>query len=179
MIDQILDVVAQRLDRHLRAVYTLTQAPLVVSPLVHADGSDVEATRNSLALFLVNIVPQTQPRTAAPAARPAHVGTPTPLQVELHVMVASGHGADRYGDGLRMLSTAVTSLHDDPVLTPQNTPNLPAGVRQVTLEMVALSPADLAQTWQSIGRSYAPSALYRVRTQLVGPGYGDAPYPVG
>ncbi|MFK7938289.1 MAG: Pvc16 family protein [Roseovarius sp.] len=174
MIDQILNVVQRRLGQHLRAVYTLEDTPLVLSPLVHADRTEVEETRCKLALFLVNIAPQAMPHKVtgdalhAPATLRAE---PAPLQLELHVMVACGHGADTYAGGLRMLSTAIIALHADTVLTPQNTPDLPAGVDQVSLEMIELSATDLAQVWQSIGRPYAPSALYRVRTQLVGPGY--------
>jgi len=49
------------------------------------------------------------------------------------------------------------------VFTPSNTPDLPPGIEQLTVEIENLTTTELSNLWGILGGRYLPSILYRFR----------------
>lgn len=149
---------------------------MVLSPLTDAEGKPAEAARDRLAMFLTNIVHDTVPRGPKRIGA-GQVNQNPPLHLDIYFMLASGHDPKVYGEGLKMISAALTFLQAYPVMTPQNTPDMPAGLTQLSIEIGNLRVEELGQLWGNLGGRYAPSVLFKMRSVMIDAGAISAVVP--
>lgn len=144
--------------------------PLVVlSPLMGDDGKPVAEARNRLTLFVVNIAEDAVPR-GAHMGHSLQVTDQPPVHLDIYFMLASGHDADLYSEGLKLISAAVSYFRSIPVRTLQNTPEMPEGLSKLSLEISNLRSEELGQLWGNLGGRYVPSVMYKMRSVMIDPG---------
>lgn len=166
MIDQALQLVRDRLNDHLRVRFAVAEDLVSLSPLTDAEGKPAQEARNRLALFLINIA-----RDAVPRARrgqgAAVVTQHQPLHMDVYFMIASGHDADLYPEGLKLVSAALMFFQSQPVFTPQTTPDMPQGLTQLTVEVSNMALEEIGQIWSNLGSRYVPSVMFKMRSVMI------------
>ena len=68
MIDLTLKLIADRLNAHLSALFSVPEELVAVGPLSDAEGKPTAESRNRLTLFVINIAHDTMPRGAGARA---------------------------------------------------------------------------------------------------------------
>ncbi|MEO0421573.1 MAG: DUF4255 domain-containing protein [Pseudomonadota bacterium] len=169
MIDAAIEHLAARLNLQLRSAFATDEDLVVVSNLCEQDGSAAPDVANKLAVFLVNLEQEAAARTA-PAVRVAGGGlslsSAPPLQLNLYMMVAANFHTESYVQGLRYLSEALSFFQCHPVFDQQASPDLPAPIERLVLDIKNQSLEELGTLWGSLGGHYRPSILYKVRYVL-------------
>lgn len=166
MIDICLRLISERLNDHLQGVFHVSDDMVVLSPLADASGSQAAATRNRVAMFLLNIAHDTVPRRRNPS-QPADVGMAPPVHVDVYFMLAAAHDPELYAEGLKQISAAMMFFQASPLLTPRNMAGLPPQVSQLSIELINLKVEDLSQLWSNLGGRYLPSVTYKMRTAVI------------
>lgn len=166
MIDQVLALVVAKLNGHLSSRYGASDDIAVVTPITDGDGKVADRARNRLALFVTNISEDAMPRKGAARGATAvgQVVVTEPLHLDVYVMLAAVYDANTYSEGLKVLSAALIYFQTFPVMTPQNTPNMPRQVKQLTIEISNLRMEEISQMWGNLGGSYVPSVMFKIRT---------------
>jgi hypothetical protein len=164
MIDLALGLVRQRLDEHLQQHFSVEEPLVALSPPTDGEGRPAPEVRDRLALFAVSIAEDTLPRDRRGLGR---LSMAEPLHLDIHLMLAAAQEAARYGEGLKLLSAAMAFLQAHPVMTPLTTPEMPAGLSQLSLEISNLRPEEMGQLWAGFGGRYLPSVLYKLRSVVI------------
>lgn len=163
MIDAVLTFLQQRLEDHLKPVSGSEERQVCVSPLVDEDGNPVAETRNRLVLLVINIIEDSD-RTAKLSPQPGaqdHLAQDPRLNI--HVMLASGYTSDAYTAGLKALSSAMDFFRSNPEFSESRWPDFPGGIAHLGIEPANFDPDGSAAVWATLGRSYVPSVIYRLR----------------
>ena len=148
-----LEVVRQQVNQFLLNAAQRSDDWVVLSSAVEPDGSTYAAALNKIVMCITNI-----------SREPSHGHAPgQQLDVIVDLGFIANFAAAQYGDGLVALSLVIACLHQQPLLTPQNTAALPAEVEKVSLEMINHSAADLNNLFGMMGLKYLPSVFYRLR----------------
>jgi hypothetical protein len=79
-------------------------------------------------------------------------------------MLAASYDPNIYAEGLKMLSAALMYFQSYPLMTPQNTPNMPRELQQLSFEISNLRPEEMGQMWGNLGGRYVPSVMFKIRT---------------
>ncbi|MEM7490270.1 MAG: DUF4255 domain-containing protein, partial [Pseudomonadota bacterium] len=166
MIDLALDLLRRRLDDHLMTRFGVEDPLVVLGPPTDGEGKPTAEARNRLALFLTNIAEDTVPR-GRPKGLARQLVQAEPVHLDLYVMLASSYDAEIYGEGLKLISAAMTFFQSHPVFTPLTAPEMPPGLSQLTVEIANLGAEDVAQIWGNMGGRYLPSVLYKVRSVVI------------
>jgi len=166
MIDLALNLIRQRLDDHLRTKFGVQDTLVALSPLMDEDGKPAAEARNRLVLFLTNIAHDAVPR-ARPRGDSRQIGMSDPVHLNIYFMLASGHDADIYAEGLKLIAAAMTFFQANPVFTPQNTPDMPDGLSHLSVEISNLKSEEIGQLWGNLGGRYVPSVMYKMRSVLI------------
>ncbi|WP_298922121.1 DUF4255 domain-containing protein [uncultured Roseobacter sp.] len=169
MIDQALQLVRDRLNDHLRTHFSVPEDLVSLSPLTDAEGKLAQAARNRLVIFLTNIAHDAVPRSRRDGIA-GQLSQAPPLHMDVYFMVASGHDADLYGEGLKLISAALMFFQSKPVFTPLTTPEMPLGLSQLTVEVSNLKTEEIAQVWANLGGRYTPSIMFKMRSILIDAG---------
>lgn len=167
MIDLALALVAQRLNSHLAARYGVQDELVSLSPLIDSEGKPTADARNRLVMFLTNIAQDTSNRSAGVSRRSAQVVQAQPIHLDIYFMLASAYDADTYAEGLKLISAALTFFQANSVLTPRNTPDMPAGLTQLSLDIANLKVEEMSQMWGNLGGRYVPSIMFKMRSVIV------------
>ena len=180
MIDIALDMVAKRLNGHLAARLQTSDEMVSLTPLADGEGKPAASARDRLAMFVTNISEDAALRASYMPQRDATAGAGVlktqPLRLDIYFMLASGFEAERYKDGLTLLSAGVSYLRANSMLTPQNCPEMPDGIEQLSIEISNLPSEEMGQLWGNLGGRYVPSVHYKMRTvTLTGDISGVAP----
>ncbi len=172
MIDQALTLITAKLNGHLAGRFASPEDIVVLAPLTDAEGKPADATRNRLALFITNIAEDAVPRNSK--RRGASVlgqnTGPEALHLDVYAMLAASYDTNIYAEGLKMLSSALMYIQTYPVLTPQNTPEMPKGLQQLSLEISNLKVEESSQLWGNLGGRYVPSVMLKIRTVTLASG---------
>ncbi len=166
MIDVALELVRRRLDDHLKAKFGTGDSLVALSPLLDEEGKPAAEARNRLVLFLVNIAEDAVPRGRT-SGTSRQVVQAEPVHLDIYLMLASGHDADIYSEGLKLVSAAMMFFQSNPVFTPQNTPDMADGLSQLALEISNLRSEELGQLWGNLGGRYVPSVMYKMRSVMI------------
>ena len=169
MIDQTLKLVADRLNAHLSAVFSVSEELVAVGPLSDAEGKPTADSRNRLTLFVTNIAQDTMPRGAG-GRGPVSNGQNRPFHLDIYFMLASGHDPEIYGEGLKLISAALMYFQANPTMTPRTTPEMPMGLSQLSIEIANLKAEEIGQLWGNLGGRYVPSVMFKVRSVMIDAG---------
>lgn len=166
VIDAALSLTARRLNGHLAGRFEAAEDLVVLAPLTDPEGKPSDITRNRLALFVTNITEDPMPRRGqtAGASMIGRVAEAPPLHLDIYAMLAAAHDPNIYGEGLKMLSAALMFFQTYPVMTPQNTPDMPRELQQLSFEISNLRPEEMGQMWGNLGGRYVPSVMFKIRT---------------
>lgn len=164
MIDEVLSILTDKLNTHLLFEFGLPSDVIFLGPIT----TTTRQARDKLILSLAHVSQDVSARSALPVRPPGADGvtTPTPLNLNLHILVAANFD-DRYTDGLAQLSAAITYFQERPVFTRKTTPNLPAKIERISVDWQDMDMTAQTALWSNLGRSYLPSALFRVRVVTV------------
>lgn len=168
MIDQALKLISDRLNAHLSSVFSVGEDLVAVGPLTDAEGKPTAETRNLLTLFITNIAQDSVPRGTGRYG--AQIGQAPPIHLDVYFMLASGHDPEIYGEGLKLISAALMFFQANPVLTPRNAPEMPAGITQLTIELSNLKVEEVGQLWGNLGGRYVPSVMFKMRSVMIDAG---------
>lgn len=166
MIDKCLLLTCRRLNDYLQGLFSVSEDMVILSPLNNAEGAQAVETRNRIAMFLLHVSQDTVPRHRQPE-RSTEIRMPKPMHIDIYFMLAAAHDPELYTEGLKQISAALTFFQGNPLLTPQNTPDLPRNVAQLSIDMVNLRVEELGQLWSNLGGRYVPSVTYKMRTAII------------
>ncbi|WP_299507536.1 DUF4255 domain-containing protein [uncultured Roseobacter sp.] len=169
VIDLALGLVAQRLNSHLAARYGVQDDLVSLSPLTDAEGKPAADARNRLVLFLTNIAQDATPRTGASRGS-VQVIQAQAIHLDIYFMLASAYDAETYAEGLKLISAALTYFQANPVMTPRNTPDMPQGLSQLSLDISNLRVEEMGQMWGNLGGRYVPSVMFKMRSVMIDAG---------
>ncbi|MEO0974013.1 MAG: DUF4255 domain-containing protein [Pseudomonadota bacterium] len=166
MIDAAIEHLAARLNGELRTVFGMEEQVVVVSNILEQDGTNVPEVANKLAVFLVNLEKESAAQGRAPRVGGGGLAvlTAEPLHLNIYLMVAANYRGAAYTQGLRYLSAAASYFQRHPVFDRHNSPDLPAPLERLVLDIENLSLQDLGTLWGALSGHYTPSLLYKVRT---------------
>ena len=169
MIDRAMTMIANRLNAHLRQLYGVPEDLVAVSPLTDAEGKPAETARNRLVLFISNIASDGMARAPARGGISAtgRVRSAQPVHLDIYFMLAASFEPETYGEGLKLLSSAVRYLQGHAVMTPQSNPEMPQGLAQLAVEISNLGSDELGQLWGNLGGRYVPSVHYKLRSIMI------------
>lgn len=170
MIDLALGLVVQRLNSHLTARYGVSDELVSIAPLVDAEGKPTADARNRLVIFLTNIAQDSTPRAAAGSRGSVQMMQAQPIHLDIYFMLASAYDAETYSEGLKLISSALTYFQANPVMTPRNTPDMPQGLSQLSLDIANLKVEEMGQMWGNLGGRYVPSVMFKMRSVMIDAG---------
>ncbi len=169
MIDQTLKLIADRLNAHLSALFSVSEELVAIGPLSDAEGKPTAESRNRLTMFVTNIAQDTVPRGSG-GRGPLSNGQNRPFHIDIYFMLASGHDPEIYGEGLKLISAALMYFQANSTLTPRSAPDMPAGLSQLSIEIANLKAEEIGQLWGNLGGRYVPSIMFKIRSVMIDAG---------
>lgn len=166
MIDLTLKLICDRLNAHLSALFSVSEDLVAIGPLNDAEGKPTAEARNRLAIFVTNLAQDSMPRNGTTRGT-AQIGQARPVHLDIYFMLASGHDAEIYEEGLKLVSAALMFFQSNPVMTPQNTPEMPTGISQLSIDIANLKVEEIGQLWGNLGGRYVPSVMFKVRSVII------------
>ena len=169
MIDLTLKLIVDRLNAHLSGLFSVSEDLVAIGPLSDADGTPTAEARNRLTVFVTNLAQDSMPRSSISQSM-GQVGQARPVHLDIYFMLASGHDPEIYAEGLKLISAALMYFQSNPVMTPQNTPEMPAGLSQLSIDIANLRVEEIGQLWGNLGGRYVPSVMFKVRSVIIDAG---------
>ena len=83
------------------------------------------------------------------------------VDLNLYILFAANFGT--YTQGLKAISNVIAFFQKNSVFTPSSHPELDSNVEKLVCELQTLGFEQLSYLWGTLGFSYLPSALYKVR----------------
>ncbi len=163
-IQNVLQVIRDRLNGFLRQSLQLTEDIAVLSNLKNADGSQSPFVANKIVLSLANVeqtTNQAAPVRGVPASGP---GERAPFVLtNLYLLILANFTGERYATGLGMISRVIGFFQDNPVLNHANLPGLDAAIDNLSVDFINLDASQLSLNMEMAGTTCLPTAMYRVR----------------
>lgn len=163
MIDVALNYVRQILDQHLVARLGIDGSVVVLNSLSNPDSSQTEKNRNKMVITLVNLDYETNRQfygaqqrdlTSTSQLNPA-------VYFNLDILVAAHF--DDYGEALKILTASIAFFQENAVLDRVNHPGMPEGIPALKFEIENSPFAKSHNLWTTLGVSYLPSIIYKIR----------------
>ncbi|UGQ48183.1 DUF4255 domain-containing protein [Massilia endophytica] len=178
MIDKALSFILGELNNYLDANFPAQEKAAVLASLSNPDDSVPLGIDNKLVLSLVNIERETAIGSTGFVSRQgtAYGKTNPTLYLNLYVLLSASY-ANNYAGALKMLGHAMAFFQAKWGFDPQNSANFPAGVSQLSMEVVSLSMAELSTLWAVLGANYLPSVVYKLRMVTVQEDWMITPIP--
>jgi len=171
MIEQAIQIIAEKLNRHLKNAFSSNENLVEVSNIVGQDGAVSPNVDNKLVLFVVNIEQEILANRHVHDRLPGPGRVPViskPAYMNIYICLAGTFSGKNYSESLKLLSHAIGFLHNNCVFDHSNTPELDPVFNKLVFEYVNLDIRDLSNLWGVITGKYLPSALYKVRMVPVG-----------
>lgn len=168
MIDELLDVLKERVSDHLRMSAGWSpndpQDEWVVFPT--SDRLDlVDFKLKVVTLLLINLEEDHTMRRADPYRRTLPDGTTLPghppIVMNAYVLFVSRFAA--YEESLQRISRIAEFFQAHRVLDHENTPRLSKRIEKLLIELVTLPLSEQNHLWSMLRTAYQPSLLYKVR----------------
>jgi hypothetical protein len=165
MIDLALGFLQDRLNQALpRAAQGDPHEALFV--YVGTDKDDTVSFKpDAVSMLLVRIEEETTLRPPDRYARAAADGTRQRVEPEIRLnlwLLLVARFPD-YLAGMRHLSRVIGYFQNHRVFTPDNAPDLGAGLQQLLLDLVTPTFSEQNEIWGTLRTAYLPSVLYKVR----------------
>ncbi len=170
MISDVLVFLRKHLDEQLRLELGVTPDDPSGDKVVFLDGDKIEPITFKLGAvseLLINVEEERLLRQPDLYARRAEDGTGTPQRVQpdirliLYVLFVARF--KQYESSWEHLSKIIEHFQTQRVFEPATTPDLPAGIEKLVLELVTLNFAEQNEVWNALRTTHHPSILYRVK----------------
>jgi hypothetical protein len=168
MIGDVLVFLRKHLDAHLRVELGVTPDDPAGDKVVFLDGDKIEPITFKLGAvseLLINVEEDRVLRQPDLYARRTEDGTPQRTQpdIRLSLYILFVARFKQYESGWEHLSKIIEHFQTQRVFEPENTPDLPAGIEKLVLELVTLDFAGQNEVWNALRTTLHPSILYRVK----------------
>jgi hypothetical protein len=168
MIADVLTFLRKHLDERLRVDLGGSQDDAGGDKVVFVDGETMDPISfqlGAVTALLINIEEERVLRSADLHARQAEDGTRQRGQpdVRLILYVLFVARFKKYDSAWEHLSKIIEHFQSTRVLDPASTPDLPAGIEKLVLELVTLGFAEQNEVWSALRTTHHPSVLYRVK----------------
>ena len=171
VIDRAVQLVAARLNQHLRLQLQSDEDLVLVANVVGSDGTPSAAIEDKIALFVVNVEKDglPQPRRSPLPAGGRIAQSHEPLHLNIYLMAAAGYGDGNYAQALKLVSQTLRFFQAHPVFDRRTSPEMPAELERLVLDIENLATQELSHLWGVLGGRYLPSVLFRMRTVVIIP----------
>lgn len=162
MLDEVLVVLKNKLNSYFKLI-TYSSEDKVVFP----DGSKADAisfTLNHVTLTLMNIEEEKMIRQANRFEGTIKNGIKTEINpsIGINATVLFISRFSDYEQTLKFLSLILAFFQKIPVLDHYNTPELPASVEKIRIELMTMPIAQQNEIWSSLRTTYVPSVIYKI-----------------
>lgn len=157
MINNVMSVIADRLNENLNNRFSQTGDLVILSSLNNLDDEGNTESQNKLLLTVTNIEQERLSKLSPSRS------SQRPINVYLYLMLSSNFQKSNYEEGLKLLSAAISFFQYTSVMNHSNTPDLDSNVDKLIFEMINLNIQELSQLWGVHGGKYLPSVLYKTR----------------
>ena len=183
MIDQVLTFLNTQLDSYLRLKLDAGNSnPFIQLANIWSDteGSGTPTgTSAPLNAFitLVNIEEDRISKSPENHVRKDNGTIYKNPKVHLNLYILFAVNLSSYTESLKRLSYIIQFFQYRYVFTPLDSPDLPAGVEKLILDLNTLTFQDLNNLWGILGSKYLPSVMYKLRLISISEEFvqGDAP----
>lgn len=169
MLDLCLDYLKERMNQSVKNVFDLTDDLVIVSPPVDLDGTQSDKIKNKILIFVSNIEKDSFSKSYRQDYQTNNARTAVsskPLFITMTVTVAANFSTNHYSDGLKILSHFLAFFNRHNSFSRQNSPDLPANIEQINMELESIPGDQLNHMWGIFGSHYLPSCTYRVRALI-------------
>lgn len=178
LIGTVLDLLRGRLNAFLgkKEPRYLTHPPAQISDLVDQKGEwsfslggENVIQKDRVIITLVSIEEETFGKAQKPYVKnPDQTLDILNPEIKLNVFAmfsafSNMDEGERYSNCLNLISLVVLFFQSIHVFNHQNTPNLPAGIEKVLVELVTPTFEQQNHIWGTLGAKYMPSVLYKIR----------------
>ena len=153
MISEALTCLVEEINEYFRNKLKENEDRVILSGIVHQDGSVAIAAQNKIVLTLVNIEEE-------PSAK-NNTGSSPPVKINLHLLFSAYFS--KYDVALHFLDNIIFFLQEKRVFTSANTPRLDSSIGKISVEMMSLTTDKLNNLWATMGAKYMPSVSYKLR----------------
>jgi hypothetical protein len=170
MINDALDFIANHIDRYLlqqqaqgNLILPAVKHPVILGNISQAGTSMDSTLQNMIIVSLIKIEEDRISRSQDNYIRVDQQVTyrNPPVYLNLDILFTANY--ENYKTALLLLSFVIQFFQFQNVFTPQNSPDLPAGVEELIFDMKTLSLQDLNNLWGILGSKYIPSIVYKMR----------------
>jgi hypothetical protein len=165
-INDVLAVLRDKLEEVLQLEQSQAEPWVLLGNVALRDETGAREVNNKMVMSLVSL--QSDASTSAFVA-PQLAGderyylSPPPLHLDAYVMICAHFTEQNYEAGLARLSSTLSFFQQMPVLTRENTPQLPSQLDKLVVEFVSLDFGQMSHLLTAAGGGLAPFALYRLR----------------
>ncbi len=168
MIGDVLVFLRKHLDEQLKADLGVTPDDPSGDKVVFLDGDKIEPITFKLGAvseLLINVEEERVLRQPDLYARQVEDGTTQRVQPDIRLILYVLFVArfKQYESSWEHLSKIIEHFQTQRVFEPENSPDLPAGIEKLVLELVTLDFAGQNEVWNALRTTLHPSILYRVK----------------
>lgn len=168
MIADVLTFLRKHLDQRLRALLGGSQDDAGDDKVVFIDGDKMDPVTFRLGAvteLLINVEEERQLRAPDLHSRQLEDGTRQKVQPDIRLVLYVLFVArfKQYEAAWEHLSRIIEHLQEVRVFDQATSPELPAGIERLVLELVTLDFAAQNEVWNALRTTHHPSILYRVK----------------
>jgi hypothetical protein len=168
MLGDVLVFLRRHLDEYLRAELGETPDDPSGDKVVFVDGDKFEPISFKLGAVsevLINVEEERVLRQPDLYSRTAEDGSTLRVQPDIRLILYVLFVArfKQYEASWQHLSKIIEHLQTHRVFEPESSPDLPAGIEKLVIELVTLNFAEQNEVWNALRVTHHPSLLYRVR----------------
>jgi hypothetical protein len=165
MIDDVLVLIKNRLNTHLKAVQGLDGS--AEDQVVFLDGQKLDPLTfqlGAVSVLLINVEEENILRApdlyTRKTANGSHQKVHPPVKLNLFVLFVTHFR--KYEDSLRYLSFIIRYFQNNRLFNHENSPELNTQIDQLLLELITLPFSEQSEVWSALRVTYHPSVLYKV-----------------
>jgi hypothetical protein len=168
MIAEVLIFLRKQLDEHLRLELGGSPDEPSGDKVVFVAGDEMEPITFKLGAvseLLINIEEERVLRSADLYSRKAESGPAQRVQPDIRLILYILFVArfKQYVSAWEHLSKIIEYFQTVRVFDQESTPDLPAGIEKLILELVTLGFAEQNEVWNALRTTHHPSILYRIK----------------
>ena len=160
MIHNVLSLVTEQLNEHIRNELHMQEDMVVMNSLIDIKGDINVQVENRVCVFLQNIEEERMAKNGGFQTNP---GSTPAMRFNLYIVVAAHFPDPNYREALRFISHVIEFFQGKPVFDRSNSPTLSPRIERLTFEFMNQDFMALNNLWSSIGAKYIPSVVLKVR----------------
>jgi Pvc16 N-terminal domain len=167
MIDKSLTFICSELNAYFKASFQLTEDKVIVSNLINPDGSVPIAISDKLVISLVNIEQENSIASLGFTGEKgkSYTARNSLLNINLYVLFAAYF--QNYNEGLKFISATIEFFQSNYLFLKADYPNMDGNTDKLVFELLKTDYQSINYIWGSIGASYMPSMVYKIRMLTV------------